>query len=229
LNDGSSDYWITHRDYEPQYYTNLTDPVAIPDTFAITDVEANTSSLTGTATSTSSTSVYDVAALYDTTATFSSVSPGDLVHNLTDSSHGVVVGVFASSYLLNTAMFYGTNNYFTLADSYLVNLQGRKRLVFSPPPSTSGYTVTVPYVRKPAPVYTDYGMYPFDPMFSPAFVKYAAWLAKYRDREPNYGDAWYKYWLEQIRIAVKVSNKALDRTRFKVQMIKRSLYDRSYR
>jgi len=54
LNDGTSDYWISHRDYEPQYYANNTDETAIPDSFAITDVETAPVNLTGAASATAS-------------------------------------------------------------------------------------------------------------------------------------------------------------------------------
>jgi hypothetical protein len=225
-NDGSFDSFIPFRSYEAVLTSNNTDAVDIPNSFSVTDVETASSNITGTANSTSPVAS-DQATLTSGT-TMLGCAVGDTVHNVTDSSSGVIVAVTTTA-SIQTALFYGTNNYWTTGDSYVIVPQGRKRLVVDPPSATSGHTITIPYVQKPIPVYSDYQSYRFDQMFAPALVKYAAWLAKYRDREPNYGDAWFKYWQTQIAIAVKSTNKAYDRTKFKVNFIRRSLYDRSYR
>jgi hypothetical protein len=153
---------------------------------------------------------------------------GDFLHDTTDKSDGIVVGV-TSDTVLKIALFYGTNNFATTADAYTIVPQGRKVLVFDPPNLTAGYTATVLYVQKPDPVYTDYGSYRFDTTAMFAIVKYAAWLYKYRDREPNLGDTFYKFWLAQVSAATAMTNKAYDRTRFRANFIRRSLYDRSFR
>jgi hypothetical protein len=43
-------------------------------------------------------------------------------------------------------------------------------------------------------------------------VFYAAWLYKYRDREVNYGDAFFKYWDRAVREYNSVLNKSMNRT-----------------
>jgi hypothetical protein len=195
---------------------------------SITDNQTAPSNISATATSTSAVAS-DLAPLVDSAASFSTtVNPLDLIHNVTDSSDGLVISV-TNGTTLQTKLWGGTNNFWTSGDTYIIVPQGRKSLVVDPPSNVSGHTITVPYIQKPNPVYSKYASYRFDPMFGPAIVKYAAWLFKYRDREPQYGDAWYQYWSNAIARATAVTNKAYDRTRFRVNMIKRSLYDRSYR
>lgn len=225
FDDGNSESWISERPYESVLYDNNSDETATPVSISITDYETSATNLTGTAGAT------DAVSTNDTTlsgSSFGSVAVGDLVHNTTDGSQGIVTAV-TSATSLETRLFYGTNNYWTSGDSYVIVPQGRKRLVVDPPNSTAGYTITVPYVQKPTPVYSPYRSYRFDSSFGPALVKYAAWLYKYRDQEPNKGDAWFKYFMQQAKGAVGATNKAYDRSRFRVNFVRRSFGDRSYR
>lgn len=227
-NDGTSEYFIPFRSYEAAYYSNNTDETSVPSTFAISDYQTQASNVTGTASATS-TVTNDEATLTSSTATFTtSVAVGDAIHNTTDGSHGVVLAK-TSSTVLQTALFYGTNNYWTSTNAYIIIPQGRRQLVVDPASLTSGHTITVPYTQKPDPVYSDYRTYRFDRSFQAALVKYAAWLYKYRDSEPNYGDAFFKYFIAQVGRAAKDTNTAYDRTRFRVNLRHRSLGDRSYR
>lgn len=189
LNNGTDDYWLLRSDYITQYVMNNTDEVAISDTFSITDASL-ASRITGTATSDGTSSAGECT-LTDSTAPFADVSVGDLVHNITDDSHGVVVALTSTSAIV-TALFEGTNNDWTSNDSYMITPRGRYQIVLDPTPSTSGYNLYVPYLQKPIPVYSYYRSYRFPDEFRFALAKYAAWLYKYRDREPNYGDAWFK-------------------------------------
>ena len=220
--------FVPFRPYEQIYQALNTDPVAIPSNFGITDYETPATNLTGTCTTTSSGSNPPI--LTDSAAHFvtNGVAIGDFIHNTVDLSDGIVLEV-TSNTVLKTAMFYGTNNYWTSTNTYVLVPQGRKSLIFDPPNLTAGYTATILYVQKPVPVYTDYSSYRFDTSAMFAIVKYAAWLYKYRDRDPNFGDAMYKFWLAQVTAATAMTNKAYDRTRFRVNFIRRSLYDRSFR
>jgi len=197
-NDGSNTHFIYFDAYDSIVLANNTTETSIPSRFSIIDASEVTQ-VTGTAASTSvmsqSYTIFGTGGGESTLngTDLSTVKVGDLVHNTTDGSHGVVVAITSTTAVV-CALFDGTLNYFTLGDTYIINPQGRLRLIIDPTSSTSGHTITVPYIQKPDPVYSYYRRYNFAPGFQSALVKYASWLLKYRDRELNYGDAWYKYW-----------------------------------
>jgi len=227
LNDGSNDYYLTFRDYEAIVYANNTTSVTIPSNFSIIDKPTQTTRITGSVTSAGALSNGECSCI-DSGAPFSNVSVGDDIHNITDGSDGVVLSVTSSSALV-TALFGGTDNDWDSSDVYMVVPQGRKQLVLDPPPSEDGYRVTIIYIQKPNPVYSPYGSYRFDRQYEPAIIKYAAWLYKYRDSEPNFGDAFYRYWDTQVRMAAKVEHKSLNKPSMRVNFNKRAYSDRSYR
>jgi len=225
--DGTSTSFISFRPYEAIYYANNTTAAGVPNNFSITDVITQTANITGLAAATGSASETQPQ-LTGTAEAFANASVGDSIHNTSDGSDGIIISKTSNTILL-TNLFYGSLNYWTSGDAYVIVPQGRKQLVVDPPSSVAGYTITVPYVQKPSPVYSEYGTYRFDPIYAPSLVKYAAWLYKYRDREPNYGDAFFTYFTAQVRRAAKDINKAYDRSKFRVNLTKRSLGDRSYR
>jgi len=210
LNDGNSNHFILWRDYErivsadqgstnaliPDFFTILADPT-IPDV------------VTGTATSTAS-ATGGASTLTDTAADFSDVNPGDTVHNTTDESDGVVTGK-TSSTVLTTALFDGTANDWTTLDAYVIQPQTTFDLIFDPPPSTAGLTVTVYQIKRPDPVYTDFGIYPVPVQYHPAFASYAAWRYKYRDIQPNMGDRLFLAWDRAVKQAADQLNLGLNR------------------
>lgn len=212
LYDGSNYYWVEYASPDYIYYLNNTDEVTIPSVFTIYDQRTPLDTITGTATADGD-STNGKCTLTDSTAPFGSITVGDMVHNTTDGSHGVVLAITSTSALV-TSLFDGTDNEWDSADDYVIVPKGRKVMSFDPIPSTSGYYIYVEYVQKPAPVYSPYDTYRFDNSWKPALTKYAAWLYKYRDREPNYGDSWYKYYDNQIR-KIKKGQK---RSTFKVYL-----------
>lgn len=227
FNDGTNDSFISFRDYEAISYANNTTSVEYPDNFSIIDKSTLTDRITGTATSAGA-SANGECTLTDASAPFTNVKVGDDVHNTTDGSDGIVIGVTSTSALV-TALFGGTDNDWDTSDAYVVVPQGRKQLVLDPPPETAGYTVTIKYAQKPDPVYSPYKTYRFDRQYEPAIIKYAAWLYKYKDSAPNFGDAFYKFWDLQCRQAAKTEHKSLDKPRMRVNMMKKSYGHRSYR
>jgi hypothetical protein len=120
--------------------------------------------------------------------------------------------------VLKTALFNGTNDEWGSGDSYVIQPQGRMQIVFDPSPSTASHTVTLYYLQRPAPVYTNYDVFRFPSHYSNALVKYAAWLYKYRDSEPNYGDKWYVYYDRQIRKYSHEVDHILRRKRISVNL-----------
>ena len=197
LNDGSSDYFVFYRDYGTIYFSNNTTSIQNPDYFTISDYPALSSRITGTATANGAASGGECT-LTDTAGNFTNANVGDVVHNTTDGSHGIILSKTSATAIV-TALFEGTDNDWDSGDAYVIQPQGRNQVILDPPPSVSGYTITVPYVERPAPVYSDYGIYRFPAEYSTALVKYAYWLYKYRDSEPKFGDAMYQYFERQVR------------------------------
>ena len=226
-NDGTSDTFIPFREYSATIYSNNTTAQDIPNSWTIQDLRTNITNISSTCTTGASLSLGE-AVLVDSTAPFANVSVGDIIHNISDASDGIVTAKTSTS-SISTALFGGTKNYWTTSDAYVIVPQGRKQIVVDPLSKTAGHTITIEYIQKPAPVYTPYKMYRFDNTYMPAIVKYAAWMYKYRDREPNFGDQWYKHWDQAVRRAKANEGKVKDRMRFSINFNKRSLYDRSYR
>lgn len=226
-NDGTNDYFIPFRPYEAVSYANQTTSTLIPSYFSILDNQTLTTRITGSATSSGALSNGETT-LNDSGAPFASVEVGDDIHNTTDGSDGIVLTVTSTSALV-TALFGGTDNDWDSSDAYVIVPQGRKKLYLDPPPSTAGHTITFLYIQKPEPVYSPYMTYRFDRQYQPALIKYAAWLYKYKDSEPNFGDSWYRYWDQQCRMASRTEHKSFDKLRMRVNMSVRSYGNRSWR
>jgi hypothetical protein len=224
LTDASSnDYWMNWIPYERVIMNNSQDSVLIPSGFSIMDDQTDETNITGTATSTAASSG-GLSTLNG--AGFSNVSAGDKVYNTTDASEGVVSSK-TSAMAIVTALFNGTNNYWTSGDDYIVVPQAKKQIVLEPAPADSGCTVTVPYIQKPHPVYSPYTSYRFDSGAEMALVYYAAWLYKYRDRDPNYGDALFKHWDMMCRRGTFDTKRAINQVSWKFNLKKRSYGSRS--
>ena len=202
------DDFIPWKDYGEIQYGNQTTSVSIPDNFTVIDADLP-DQVTGTATSVGA-SVGGESTLTDSAADFTDVEAGDSVHNTTDGSTGIVVSK-TSGTVLKTALFDGTADDWTSSDAYVIQPQGRYKLVLDPPPSGVN-TITLSYIQAPKPVYSDYGTYRFPLQNLTALIKYAFWLYKYRDKEPNFGDGMYRYWDSAVRKAGNTFNQALNRT-----------------
>lgn len=191
-NDGSNTTFLTWKNYEDIYYQNA-QSTNIPCTFCIIDASLP-DRVTGSSTVTDA-SVGGQSTLTDAAGNFANVAAGDHVHNTTDGSTGIVLSKTSSTVLV-TALFGGSGNDWASGDAYVIQPGARFKLVLDPIPSVSAHTISVPYVQRPDPVYSSYGVYRF---INPAvLVKYAFWLFKYRDKEPNFGDAMYKFWEAEV-------------------------------
>ena len=177
----------------PSYYKiENVSTTLVPHCFSIRNKDDLYTQVTGTATSDGDDSA-GKALLTDTSALFWTtdyVKPGDSIHNTTDGSTGIVLSI-ESTTTLYCALFGGTGNDWDSSDAYVIQPQARLELILDPPPSTSGHIIDIQYVKIPAPVYHDYGVYPFRQHLNEALVRYAAWLYKYRDSSPSFGDALY--------------------------------------
>jgi len=220
-NNGSTVDYLYEAAKEDVVHANNTTSVAQPDSFYIDDASLG-SNVTGTCTTTAAVSNGE-ATLTASASTFSTddVQVGDLIHETTGGSSGVVLAVTSETVLV-TAIFNNAGNYDSWAenDTFVITKQPRLQLVIDPPPSTAGHTITVYYIQRPDPVYADFRQYRFDNQYGPALVRYAAWLYKYRDREPDFGDKWYLYFDRQLRqFGVKI-NETRGRKGFSVNLKK---------
>ena len=214
-NDGTNTSFFYEADYSEIYQQTNIESGLIPNRFSIIDDPNLDSRITGTTTADGA-ATYGESVLTDSGADFSDVSNGDCVHNVTDGSDGYVVTPGATT--LTTAMFNGTANDWTSGDSYVIQPQGRLLLQIDPPSSTAGHTITVPYTQRPKPVYSNYGSYRFQDQQMYAIINYAAWLFKYKDSDPNMGDAWYAAWERQVSRSASQLNKAFNRRGFRVNL-----------
>jgi len=159
----------------------------MPQCFAIRDKRALYSQITGTATSAGDASGGECT-LTDTSGVFTTtdyVSKGDVIHNTTDGSSGVVLSITSATALV-CALFGGTGNDWDTDDAYVIQPQGRLELIIDPPPSTAGHIITLEYIVKPDPVYSDYGSYRFRDQNMESIIEYAAAKYKMRDSEPDF-------------------------------------------
>jgi hypothetical protein len=218
LDDDSNKHILTWKDYEDILYDNNTTSVAIPTRFSIIDT-SKSDQITGTATSDGDASAGECT-LTDTSADFTTVNAGAIVHNTTDGSDGVVLSKTSTTALV-VALFGGTGNDWDSSDAYVIQPQSRYQIYLSPPPSTADYTLTVPYIQQPAPVYSDYGIYRFPDQYKEPMIKYAFWLYKYRDTDPDLGDAMYKFWDMEMSRAAHSINRGQRPGGFKVNFKKR--------
>jgi hypothetical protein len=219
-NDGSNNRFLLWRDYEDIIISDNLTSVSIPEGFTVIDDPTLDSRIESTATSTAAASNGE-STLTDTAADFSDTNAGDIIHNLTDGSDGVVLSKTSSTELV-TALFGGTGNDWTTGDSYVIQPQGRLQLVLDPPPSTAGHTITVHYLKRPNPVYSSFTAFRFQPQYMNALVHYAFFLYKYRDREPNFGDAAFRLWERDLRSGGHTLNKSFNRRRVAVNFKKRN-------
>lgn len=201
-NNGSQVSWPTFDEYDDIIYANETTAQATPYRFTILDKSSLYSQITGTATS-AGTSTGGLSVLTDTAGYFTStdyVSAGDIIHNTTDGSAGVVLSVTDSTHL-NTAMYSnstGAASSWESSDAYVIQPQGRLEIQFDPPLNTSGHVVTVYYLQRPAPVFHDYGVYRFQPQYMDSIVSYAAAKYKLADHEAGSWEAFRKEWAYRL-------------------------------
>ena len=130
-NDGSSDSFIKWGEYQNIIYQNNINSVPIPSKFSITDVSLS-ARISGSA-SVAGTISGGECILTAAASDFTNVNAGDIVHNVTDASDGIVLEK-TSSTVLKTALFNGSTNQWALSDSFVVVPQARLRIVLDPPP-----------------------------------------------------------------------------------------------
>lgn len=185
----------------PSYYKVENISTGTPTYFSIKARDELHSQITGTCTSARDKSADGLSVLRDSSGVFLTtdyVSPGDVIHNVTDGSTGVVVTV-TNATTCTVALFGGTDNEWDVSDAYVIQPQGRSQIVLDTPPSVENQIVEVDYIKSPNPVYSSYATYNIPDRAMEAIIKYAAWMYKYRDGEPQFGDALYVMWDKGVR------------------------------
>ena len=210
-NDGSDDHFLDFKPYQEIIRDNDTDSQSIPDYWGITTDPTLDDQITGTA-SMAGDKTGGKSTLTVASAKFADVTVGDVVHNTTGVSDGIIVKV-VSAVALDTCLFGDAtaDEEWDLSDAFIIQPRGRLQLVLDPPPSTKDHTITVYALQNPAPVYSDYDIYPFAFDYAEALAKYAAWLYKYRDKEPDFGNAWYQFFLAQAQAYGELFKEAVGR------------------
>lgn len=213
----------------PSYYTVETiSSQSVPNSFSIRPKEELYGQITGSATATGDATAGECT-LEDTSATFLTtdyVSPGDHIHNTTDGSTGVVLEILTTN-TIKVALFGGTNNNWTTGDAYVIQPMGRMNINLDPAPDTLNLLMEIPYIKMPAPVYSDYRTYNFPQQVMEAIIKYAAWMYKYRDGEPDFGDVLYVLFDRAVRSIHNSLQPTLKRRKFRVNFKRRSMSWRS--
>jgi hypothetical protein len=189
-NDGTRNYFTPIREYDEIVLMDQSAETAdIPSHFSLKPKETAETQVTGVASANGAASAGECT-LTVAAAAFSNVNPGDSVENSTDGASGIVLER-TSNLALKTALFEGSGNDWATNDAFVIQPNPRMQLVLNPPPTTAGHTVSVPYVKVPDPVFSENRVYMFPFVHEPLLTKYAAWLYKYKDSDPNYGDKWY--------------------------------------
>ena len=213
--NASTNTYVTWKPYEEIILADQADDTSsIPENFTVLDNASLGSVITGTATSSGDAAAGECT-LTDSGGGLSEAEAGDTVHNTTDGSVGIVTSV-TSDTAVKCALFGGTGDDWDTDDAYVIVPQGRYQLVVNPPSATASHTITLYYLQRPAPVYTDYARFRFPSHFMPALVKYAAWLYKYKDSEPNYGDKWFMFYQTEAGKLAYETDHVHRRKRFKV-------------
>lgn len=219
--DGATFHYLPRVDGDLRFRNRpFTAPTkTIPDNFDITSRAGEDAQVTGTET-TGGSLVAGKATLIDSAGDFTNIEPHDTIHNTTDGSMGVVLSKTNVTTLV-TALFDGTNNFWTSGDAYVIQPQAKYRMILTPAPDTASHIVTVPYLRRPKPVYSDYDAFQFPIQYQDALVFYAVGFYKYRHQMNEEGNAWFVAADNLLRQYNKAHNSATGRRRIIVNLKKR--------
>jgi len=230
--DQTNYHFITWKDYEDIIHANTYQLVAdasqegvdVPDHFSIRDKQSLYSQITGSATSAGASSGGECT-LTNTDALFTTteyVSAGDIIHNTTDESDGVVLSVTSATALVCALFGDGTDNDWTDKDDYVIQPQGRYELILDPPPDDEDDTVRVQYIERPEPVFSDYGVYRFSQQGSEAIIDYAAAKYKYRDDQREFAREFLGLWDMKVKEDYTNMRPMIKKRGFKVNLKKRA-------
>ncbi len=212
LYDGSDYTFINFRPYSEVYEDNQLSEQAIASYFTVMDYGTMPSQITGAANAdgaaTGGKCTLSVAA---DTFTPTTITPGDIINNTTDGSAGVIVK-YLTTKSLSVCLFGGTANDITNGDAFIIQPRSKMRLILDPPASTSGYSLYVPYLQAPAPVYSSYDVYRINFDYTEAFANFAAARYKAKDKQFDYGAKFMEVYLKEVDKYVAQTGKAFGKT-----------------
>ncbi len=214
--DGATFNYIPERDDDVRWRNKpySVTSVSTPTDYSIAYDDTEDAQVSSTATSTAAATA-GKCTLTDSSAPFADVQAGDTIHNTTDGSMGVVLSK-TSSEILITALFDGTANDWTSGDAYVIQPQAKYKLTLDPPPNTASQTITLDYLRRPKPVYSDYDVFQFPIEYQEALVQYAVGVYKYRSQMIEEANAWFMMAQKTVKDATGMTNKTLNKRRVNV-------------
>ncbi len=215
FNNGTSPSIALQQDYDELLQDELIIVQDDPLHFAITPapspiVVTSTATSAGAQTGGEST-LTDTAGAFLTTNV--AVKPGDEVLNKTRGWQGFVLAVTDASNL-KTSVFDSSQPISSYAswisgDAYMIMPRRRYQLVLDAPLSTAGWSISLPYLQQPVPVYSDYGFYSLPMSGDEAAINYAAWMYSSRDTDMNRGNLFYRNWERLVTDAVSYFNRTV--------------------
>jgi hypothetical protein len=203
--------------YEEIFRANLTDERAVPLKFAVIDKATPATQISGTATAAGAKAAGQCT-LTDATKLFTTtnlVYPRDTIHNTREGSDGLILSVTDATHLV-TALFGAGANAWRNGDAYVIQRAPVKQVVLDAPSSTSGYTLTVPYLCMPSPVYSDYGTWQISPISYPAIASEAAFMYQNRNGDYAAADRHHALFSEEVlRIKIEKGKEILRQNRYR--------------
>jgi hypothetical protein len=211
--------WLSWESYS-NYLQNDDNQPGYPSFYAVSDSSIPIRSI-GTAVRDQD-EIGGESMLYYSIGEVPTVFPGDSVINTTQNCYGVVLqpGMPITTAMFDLSSRGGEYSSWIENDKFIIQQQPRYQIFLDPTPNESGQIITVSYLSKPAPVYSNYGTYPFATGYEEAIVKYAAWLYKYRDSKPAMGDPLYAAYERAMRKGKNVNRKAEGVVGFRVNWTK---------
>ena len=198
--DGADYYWPLATSFDRIFRGNLTESQANPTRFAIVDKLAQPTLITGNTTAAGARTAGQCI-LTDAGKAFLTTDidyPRDVVHNTTDNSDGLVLSVTDATHLV-VALFQGQRNAFRNGDGYVIQRAAAKQLSLDAPPSTSGHTITVPYICMPDPVFSDYGFWRLPAAHCHGIACEAAFLFQNREGDYVSADRHHMLYAQEVR------------------------------
>lgn len=218
-NDGTVNSFPTFVNYQTVAQKQVIASALRPERFYLKSPNTTPAQINGTATNTVALSGGE-STLNDTGGDFSNASPGDCIHNTTDGSSGVITSI-TSVTSIKTALFGGTNNFWTAGDAFVIQPQTKFVIGFDDIPTTAGHTVTVEYVKRPDPVYTDYASFRFPWQYTNVLVMYAMYLYKIRDNKPREASQFLILFNSAVKKASSQVSDTTNRRRLNISFKKR--------
>jgi hypothetical protein len=141
------------------------------------------------------------AVLTDHAAAFTAgVYPRDTVVNVTRNSSGLVTATTDGTHVA-CALFPEGINSWRSGDAYLIQPQARQQIYLDAPSAESGHSFILPYMAKPAPVYTPFASWRLDAAACWAIAHEAAFLFAHANPKLKPVPAHHQLFLDAVRAA----------------------------